>query len=610
MHYSKNCKSIKHSNNTKSHSIMKKSYIKLLPALMLIVGMLSGCVSTKMPGSYDVEPETLENDGGKITVKVEGTIPEKTFHKKAVVEFTPVMKYDGKEKELKSMTLKGEKAEGNGQVISTKEGGSFTYNTVIDYEPGMEEAVLVVEPVITKKGKVQETAEVKLADGTIMTSQFVMHNEDVWFASRENAAKLGMKTDEYYELVTPVSETATFYFLVNRSNINYNLDINKEMNVKDQLDALQAFIDQGWEVKNIEINAFASPEGEESFNEGLSEKRSESGMKILKKIYKNLLKDDEATVKVENPEEEYTITSRGLGEDWNGFIKAVEASNLKDKSIVLNVVKSQTNPLQKEQEIRNMTLVYNEIADEILPPLRRVEFKVTCFEPKKTAEEIANLAVNNPSELSLKELIYAGTLTDDFNTKLQIYKSAADMFPKDWKAQNNVAATYLSMFKAEEAVAYLEKANELSPNNPMVVNNMGAAASKAKDYDNAMSLFNKAKGLGVDVAYNVAIIDITKGKYAAAMKVLKDKECNYNKALVQVLEEEYDAASKTLKCGEESCMGHYLMAVIAARTDNKTTMVEYLAKAIKMNPKFAMKAAVDREFVRFFDDPLFMEAVK
>ncbi len=589
---------------------MKKSYIKLLPALLLIVGMLSGCVSTQMPGSYTVEPETLENNGGKIAVKVDGTISEKSFHKKAVVEFTPVLKYNGKEKELKSMTLKGEKAGGVGQVVSTKNGGKFSYNTVIDYEPGMEEAVLVVEPAITKKGKAQETAEVKLADGTIMTSQFIMHDEDIWFASRENAAKLGMKSDEYYELITPASQSATFYFLVNRSNINYNLDMNKEMNVKQQLNALQNFIDQGWEVKNIEINAYASPEGEESFNEGLSEKRAESGMTILKKLYNNLLKDKNATVKVENPEQKYSISTRGLGEDWNGFIKAVEASNLKDKNIVLNVVKSQSNPLKKEQEIRNMTLVYNEIADEILPPLRRVEIKVTCFEPKKTAEQIADLAVNNPADLTLKELIYAGTLTDDFNTKLQIYKSATDLFPKDWKGHNNVAATYLSMNKTDEAVTYIEKANELSPNNPMITNNMGVAASKAGDYDNAMSLYNKAKGLGVDVAYNTAIIDITKGKYGAAMKALNAKDCNYNKALVQVLENKYDAASKTLKCSEENCMTNYLMAVIAARTDNKTTMAEYLAKAIKIKPELAKKAMADREFLKFFDDPLFMEVIK
>ena len=589
---------------------MKKSYIKLLPALLLVVGMLSGCVSTKMPGSYTVEPETLENDGGKMTVKVEGTIPEKTFHKKAVVEFTPVLKYNGKEKELKSITLKGEKAEGTGKVISTKEGGSFDYSTVIDYEPGMEEAVLVVTPKITQKKKSIETPEVKLADGTIMTSQFVMHDEDLWFASRENAKKLGMNVDEYYELVTPVAESASFYFQVNRSNINYNLKLNKELNAKDQLAALKEFINQGWEVKNIEINAYASPEGEESFNEGLSEKRSVAGKKILAKIYKQLLKDDESTVKVEDIEEAYTVSTRGLGEDWDGFIKAVEASNLKDKNIVLNVVKSQSNPLKKEQEIRNMTLVYNEIADEILPPLRRVEIKVTCFEPKKSADEIATLATSDPQELNLKEIIYAGTLTDDLNTKLQIYKSAVDMFPNDWKAQNNVAATYMSMQKTEEALTYLEKANELSPNNPMIVNNMGVAAAKAKDYDNAMSLYNSAKKLGVDVAYNVAIIDITKGKYAAANKVLNGKDCNYNKALVQVLDEKYDAASKTLKCAEESCMSNYLMAVIAARTDNKTTMVDYLKKAVKMNPKFIKKAAADREFVNFFDDPLFMEIVK
>ena len=589
---------------------MKKSYIKLLPVLLLVVGMMSGCVSTKMPGSYTVEPETLENNGGKIAVKVEGTVPEKSFHKKAVVEFTPVMKYDGKEKELKSITLKGEKAEGEGKVINTKEGGSFDYSTVIDYEPGMEEAVLVVQPKITQKNKSIETPEVTLAEGTIMTAQFVMHDEDIWFASRENAEKLGMKTDEYYELVTLVDQSATFYFQVNLANINENLKLNKEMQVKGQLDELKSFIDKGWEIKTIEINAYASPEGEESFNEGLSARRAESGNKILAQLFKELMKDKNSNVKVENPEEVYTITKKGLGEDWNGFLKAVQTSNLKDKSVILNVVNSQNNPLKKEQEIRNMTLVYSEIEEEILPPLRRVEIKVICYEPKKSAEEIANLATTAPEQLSLKELIYAGTLTDDLNTKLQIFKSAADLFPNDWKALNNVGATYLKMNKTEEAIASIQKANELDANNPMVVNNMGVIASKSNDFDNAVSLFNKAKGLGVDETYNLAIIDIVKGKYSSAATALNNKDCNYNKALVQVLEGKYDAASKTLKCSEETCMSNYLMAVIAARTDNQSTIVEYLAKAISMEPKMKAKAAADREFLKFFEVPAFMELVK
>lgn len=589
---------------------MKKSYIKLLPALVLIVGMLSSCVSTKMPDAYTVEPQTLTNDGGKIAVKVEGTIPEKTFNKKAVVEFTPVLKYDGKEKELKSITLKGEKADGNGKVISTKEGGSFDYSTVIDYEPGMENAILVVKPKIVQKKKSINAPEVKLADGTIMTSQFVMHDEDIWFASRANAEKLGMSTNEYYELVTLSDKTATFYFQVDKSNINNNLKLNKDNDVKGQMNELKSFIDQGWKVKNIEINAYASPEGEETFNEGLSEKRSEAGNKLLAKLFKELKKDKNSTVKVDNPQEVYTINSKGLGEDWNGFIKAVQSSNLKDKNVILNVVKAQSDPLKKEQEIRNMTLVYNEIAEAILPPLRRVEIKVTCFEPKKSAEEIATLATTSPQSLTLEELIYAGTLTDDANTMLQIFKSAADLFPTDWKAQNNIAATYLMLNKNEEAAPYVQKANELSANNPMVVNNMGAVASKAKDYSNAISLFNKAANLGVDEAYNLAIIDVVNGKYANAAKVFNAKDCNYNKALVEVLTEKYDAASKTLKCAKETCMSNYLMAVIAARTDNKTTMVDYLKKGISINPMMKKRAAADKEFINFFEDAEFMEVIK
>ncbi|MDD3962662.1 MAG: hypothetical protein PHT77_12470, partial [Bacteroidales bacterium] len=130
------------------------------------------------------------------------------------------------------------------------------------------------------------------------------------------------------------------------------------------------------------------------------------------------------------------------------------------------------------------------------------------------------------------------------------------------------------------------------------------------DFDNAVSLFNKAKGLGVDETYNLAIIDIVKGKYSSAATALNNKDCNYNKALVQVLEGKYDAASKTLKCSEETCMSNYLMAVIAARTDNQSTIVEYLAKAISMEPKMKAKAAADREFLKFFEVPAFMELVK
>ncbi|PID93273.1 MAG: hypothetical protein CSA95_08460 [Bacteroidetes bacterium] len=563
---------------------MRKNYIKFLPIFILTVGMMFGCVSTKMPKSYTLDPSTLENNGGKIAVNIAGSIPKRSFNKKDIVEFTPVLTYNGKEKELSSMILKGEKAKGTGTIIP-KKGGDFSYSDEITYEPGMEEGILTVTPKIIKRRKTIPGEEVTLAKGVVMTSQFVMHNEKVWFASRENAEKLGMDTDGYYELITQESGKATFYFLVNRANIDYNLKLNKTLNVEADLKKLKDFINRGWDVKDIEINAYASPEGEESFNEGLSEKRAQAGMKILNKIYLELLRDP-------------------------GFISAVEQSNLKDKNAILNVVKSQTTPLKKEQEIRNMTLIYSELTEEILPPLRRVEISVNCYEPKKDDKRIASLAILSPQDLSLKELLYAAEKRNDLSEKLEIYKSAATLFPNDWRTHNNVAATYLSMYNAKEAEPYLEKANELSPNNPIITNNMGVAASKKRAYDNALSLFKKAEDLGVDAAYNIAIIDIVKGKYQAAKSVINAKDCTYNKALIQLIEKKYEEASRTLKCSEESCMKNYLLAVIAARTDNKSAMGDYLSKAVTMNPKLAKRAASDMEFANYFDDPIFIKALK
>ena len=100
--------------------------------------------------------------------------------------------------------------------------------------------------------------------------------------------------------------------------------------------------------------------------------------------------------------------------------------------------------LKKEEAIRDMAEIYDALEDNVLPKLRKATITLRAYEPKKTDEEIATLALDNPAELDNKELLYAAELTDDKQTKMAIYTTASTQFPNDYRAFNNIAALHLS----------------------------------------------------------------------------------------------------------------------------------------------------------------------
>jgi Flp pilus assembly protein TadD len=323
-----------------------------------------------------------------------------------------------------------------------------------------------------------------------------------------------------------------------------------------------------------------------------------------------MAKDKKAPFVINNPETSIKFNTYANGEDWNGFMKAVEASNIGDKRIIMNVVNSQPDVTRREQEIRNMALVYKEIEDDILPPLRRAIVKVNCFEPKKTDEEIATLATSDPSKLNDKELLYAATLTEDKETKLRIYKTATTQFPNDWRGFNNAAVCELKANQLGEAASHLAKADQLEPNNKAVVNNLGALASKKKDFKGAAVQYNKAKSLGADVNYNMGITQLAAGKYESALGMMGSKKCNSNVALAQIMTGKYSEAANSLKCAPESAHNYYLLAVAGARNNDVKMLTDNLAKAIAADPSLKAQAAEDREFIKFFTVPEFANLVK
>ena len=361
-----------------------------------------------------VTPSPLEERGDTIEVTIKGTFPPKYFDKKAIMCFQPILKYEGGETAFEPKNFKGEVVEGDGELIGYHNGGSFTYTSKIPYDPAMDVSQLVVAPVIyTYTGEVYESAEAaqangskmfvaperKLEDGVIHTSEYLRDTEVLAWAL------------DAYEEVTISTQQSDLYFMVNRSDLNWKLPLNKDENNYDALKTNTVDMEKGWLLDDITIDGWASPEGEETFNEGLSERRAQTALKYMERKIDKLAKDNEL---INN--EEIDIVVSANGPDWNGFMKAVKASNISDKNAILNVINS-ADQAKKEEEIRNMILIYPEIEKDILPPLRRADINVNTFVPKKTDAEIAALSTSDPGSLDIEELFYAATLTDDNGVK-------------------------------------------------------------------------------------------------------------------------------------------------------------------------------------------------
>jgi len=555
----------------------------LKTVLVLVLALVvASCGSLKLPNPFHVNPSPLVNNGGTVSFSIQDTIKEKSFPKKMEVKLQPYLKYGSDTLNLEPLYLKGEKAvKGKGDKVAWKTTTPLSYSASFKYKPEMQVSELWVKAYTIKKGEETEVSDVKIADGIVITSSRVGHSEDVAFAK------------DGYEKETIVSQSANLYFAYQKSNLNKNLKLNKDN--KEQLDSLNDFFAKGWKVKSVDINAWASPEGEQSLNQKLSDQRGATAKKYLERFAKKN-KIDSVT---------YNVVAKGA--DYDGFMTALNASDIKDKNKIANVIKSQATKSQREQQIRNMTVIYKEVED-MLSVLRRSEMVVSLYEPKLTDEQIADYAVSNPDTLKMNELLYAATMTDDLNAKLAIYKSAIKKNEKCWRAYNNAAAVDMKLGNVDEAAQYLEKANALKADQGEVENNLGVLAAWNKDYEAAEEHYNKAKGVNTD--HNMAVIKMIKGDYAGAESSMSDQKCTYNLALAQLSNNKTDDALKTLDCSEKTGEVYYLYAIIGARTNNTDMLYSNLKKAIKEVPSYKEEAKKDLEFHNYMNVAEFQNIVK
>ena len=513
----------------------------------------------------------------------------------------------------------GEKLSGTGTMIKYKEGGSFSYTCVFPYKPEMNTSMLSVTPIVYEakekvllkkdeikvKAKFMEMPKRDLAPGIIYTATRVQHDE------------ITLIGDHGYQKEVLVSKTGTIFFKKNKFDLDMKFGNNKSDAAKNALKDLDAFIQQGWKIKDIAMNGYASPEGEETFNAGLSENRSKTGNKWMIDQFQGWTKDankdnkDKKAVKaaVEAAGKDVNMTLQHHGPDWNGFLKEVQASNLKDKDKVLNVINSNVDPNKKEQEIRNMILIYPEIEKDLLPVLRRSEITATLYEPRFTDAELLQFGASNPEKLKVEELLYAATITNDNNVKVTILENAAKQFPANWKALNNAAVAQIAKGNLGRASELLTKAQAAAPNNGIIENNIGVVAAKQKDLKKAEAQFKKAATLGENTNYNQGVQLIPKGDYPKALTMLANAKCSYNLGLAQLVSGNASAAETTLKCAPQTPETSYLLAITAARANNSKALYENLMKACQ-NADLKAQAKGDREFYSFANTPEFQNIVK
>ena len=579
---------------------MKNINLKNVAVLMLAAVLLSSCGLSRMINRYEqgvnFTPETnpLENHGGQVAVEIDGRVGERYFHRRAIMELTPVLKYEGGEKALTPIILRGNRTTGDGILVERRTPTTFDLSEAIAYQDAMLASELVMRARLYRQGR--EAAAVnlperKVADGVINTSQRVVADYDLVLAP------------DKYEAETTVSRSANIYFAYMRHDLNMRLALNRDAANAAKVAELESFIRQGWKIKSVEVNAWASPEGEVAFNEKLSENRATTTNNFVNDLFMRI---ERATgTSIERP----TTTVTAKGEDFDGFMTLLNASELPDRQAIANVINEQLAPAERERRIKDMTVIFAEV-EKILEPLRRGEIVVTLYEPKKTNAEIARLAIEDPAQLDVEELLFAATLTDDQNTKLAIYKNAQKQFPQDFRGFNNAAYILIKQGKAAEAATHIEKAKQLAPNAGAVLNNAGVVSAVKDDIVNAQAYFEAAKGQGVNTSYNIGVLMIKKGDYTAALTSFAGRTCTHNVALAHLLAGNDSAAMTNLECAKESAPVAYLKAIIGARRQNDTMVFDNLRRAIQLDPAYKEVAGKDREFIRYFEVADFQAIVR
>ena len=561
--------------------MQSKLYLSLT---ILAAATLTSCskMGALSSDNFSVNPSPLESVGGQVPATINGRFPEKYMKKKAVVTVTPVLRYAGGETAGDAATFQGEKVEANNQTISYRVGGNYTMKTNFKYVPEMLKSDLYLTFNAKKGKKTVKIPDVKIGEGVISTSELV--NRTLKNASTAFAP------DAYQHIIKQKQE-ANIQFLIQQAKIRTS-ELNG-VSVKQFVKTLQEIQadEQRKALENIEVSAYASPDGGMSLNTKVAQEREKSTQKYVKSQLKKTGLEAEVDTK-------YTA------EDWEGFKELVSQSNMQDKEVILRVLSMYQDPEEREHQIRNLSAAFTDLTQEILPQLRRARMTINYNLIGRSDDEIQAQYKSDASQLSVEELLYSTTLTENVAEQEGIFKKTAQLYPNDYRAYNNLATIAYANGKYNDAKNYLQQALKANSNAAEPNVNLGLISLINNDLTSAQKYL--AKGAGSQaLGEALGNMYLKQGNYAQAVKSFGNAKSN-SAALAQILTKDYMKAAETLAAVQKKdAMTSYLKAIVAARTNNNNIAVDNLRDAIAKDASLAAYAAKDLEFLKLQNDATF-----
>ena len=554
---------------------MKKTQFLVLSAAVAVLTSCSGKLGPLSADNFTVTPNPLESQAGMVAATINGSFPEKYMKKKAVVTVIPELRFNGQAVQGQSATFQGEKVQGNDQTISYKVGGRYAMKSNFVYQPEMEQSELFLT-FDAKVGKKSVTVPaVKVADGVLATSEL--------YKRTLTSAQPALALDGFQRVINQKQE-ANVQFLINQANLRrselQNNSVQEFVRLLNDIAANQETL----RLNEVEVSAYASPDGGYNINERLAGKRED--------VTADYVKGQMKKAKTDAP-----LETKYTAEDWEGFQELVRASNIQDKDVILRVLSMYQDPEEREQQIKNISSAFRELADGILPQLRRARMTINYDVIGRNDQQIKDQLQSDARQLSVEELLYAGALYgDDLNNAENAYKKAAEIYPNDARAFNNVALIEYAKGNYSEAANWLQKASRIGTVLPETNANLGLLALQRGDVQGAEALIAKAAGAnGLNEV--LGNLHLAQGKYAQAEQEFGKLQTN-SAALAQLLNKNYQAAAQTLASVKNAdAITDYLKAIVNARTGNNAAAAQALAAAVAKDPSLAAYAAKDLELV-------------
>ena len=564
----------------------RKSYFWTLMLVLGVALFTTSCSSKLKPlsqNNFNVTPSPLETVGNQVPVTVNGTFPEKWFHKNGIVTITPILKFGDREVAGTPYSYQGENISGNRIAIPHSRGANFTMNSSFPYTPEMQSSELFLRFDGRIKNKQSILPDLKVADGIIATSALA----DV----RTTAPSVA---PDGFQRIIKQAQDANIMFVIQQANLRQS-ELNKRDMSEWKRRVEEAFNDPRQNV-DVEVSAYASPDGGLSLNERLAAQREQNTSNYLEsELSKRNIDTD--------------VYARYTAEDWDGFHQLVSASDLQDKELILRVLEMYPDSETREKEIKNISYVFEDLAETILPQLRRSRITANIEIVGKSDDEIMTAWTNNPKDLTVEELLYASSLSDDERVKERIYQYVTSNFSNDYRGWNNIGTMFFKQGEYAKAKQAFDRAAQVNPTAPEVNMNKALLAIMDNKMDEANELLGRSAGAnGLDEA--MGLLNLLQGNYNQAASAYGSSNSN-NAALAQLLVRDYNAAKQTLEAIETpDATTAYLLAIIASRTNNFNEVIANLRAAIGRDRMIATRALTDLEFAKYRTNQEFMSLLR